>query len=447
MRPHKIAIYILVTIAILGVICLVVPKDGWQIGNWNLRWPTLTEVLDAGESKSNDSENINPEDSIVVSTPGKNDPRYHLKSFYLALETADTAQVRVVHYGDSQIEEDRITNILREELQKQYGGGGIGLLPLHQTIPTGSIKQWISINGSVQSTQGGPKRYLIYGPGSMRLNTGKKYGVMGQVAAMNNDFVPGSQSIVMNVAPYNKTLTTYNYFNQIRILADNISVSIKQPENENPTTTVNGSAIFNVPDSTSKCKIHLTGKGNVYGISLENPTGVIVDNIPMRGCSGTIFTRMDSLSLSKFYAESNTKLIIMQYGGNMVPGIKGEKALESYIEKMRKEIRFLRNCAPQASILFIGPSDMSTRINGSMATYPIVPKMDRLLAKMAKEEQIAYWSMFDAMGGEGSMIEWKKSGLAGSDYVHFTRSGANKVGNMLYEWMKWIPEETSTENK
>jgi lysophospholipase L1-like esterase len=446
MRPHKIAIYIFVTIAILGIVCLVVPKDGWHIGNWNLRWPTLTEVLNDGSNETSPTDLI-LEDSIEVSTPGKDDPRYHLKSFYLALENADTEQVRVVHYGDSQIEEDRITNLLREELQKQYGGGGVGLLPLHQTIPTSSLKQWISINGAVQSTQGGPKRYLIYGPGSMRLNKGRNYGAMGQVAAMNNDFVPGSQSIVMNIAPYTKTLTTYHYFNQIRILADNISATITQPENQNPTTIIKGSAIFSVPDSTSKCKIHLNGLGHIYGISLEKTTGVIVDNIPMRGCSGTIFTRMDSLALSNFYAESNTKLIIMQYGGNMVPGMKSETALETYIEKMRKEVRFLRNCAPQASILFIGPSDMSTRINGSMATYPIVPKMDRLLAKMAKEEQIAYWSMFEAMGGEGSMIEWRKSGLAGSDYVHFTRSGANKIGNMLYEWIKWTPEEVSTENK
>ena len=84
MRPHKIAIYIWITIALLGVICLLVPKDGLQFGTWNLRWPTLTEVLNDGSTKEDTDDTI-PEDSIEVATPGKNDPRYHLKSFYLAL--------------------------------------------------------------------------------------------------------------------------------------------------------------------------------------------------------------------------------------------------------------------------------------------------------------------------------------------------------------------------
>jgi hypothetical protein len=59
---------------------------------------------------------------------------------------------------------------------------------------------------------------------------------------------------------------------------------------------------------------------------------------------------------------------------------------------------------------------------------------------MAAEEGIAYWSMYNAMGGHGSMVQWKKNGLAGSDYVHFTRTGAKKVGKMLCEWFDWEPQ-------
>ena len=35
------------------------------------------------------------------------------------------------------------------------------------------------------------------------------------------------------------------------------------------------------------------------------------------------------------------------------------------------------------------------------------------------------------MGGENSMIAWVNHGLAGSDYIHFTTKGAEKIGNIL----------------
>ena len=196
MRPRHIAYIIWIVIALLGVVCLIVPDGGWHIGQWNLRFPTLTEALDLEADSTPvdelgilndsllaqiDSMDVLPMDSMARqdtvagqdSLPRKAQPvipevnviptdtRAYLSAFYAALDSASSKPVRVVHYGDSQTEEDRITNILRERWQKEYGGGGVGLIPLHQTIPTRSIRQWLSINGVVQTTQGGPKRYLV----------------------------------------------------------------------------------------------------------------------------------------------------------------------------------------------------------------------------------------------------------------------------------------------
>lgn len=455
-------------IALLGVVCLVVPDGGWHIGQWNLRFPTLAEALDLKTDSLPDFEleilndsiladadslTVMATDSMVsVDTIAKKDTiaekpqpviptvnvantdsRAYLAAFYAALDSASSMPVRVVHYGDSQTEEDRITDMLRERWQKQYGGGGAGLLPLHQTIPTRTIRQWLSINGVVQTTQGGPKRYLVYGPRSMRLDN-NDYGVMGQVAVMDSALVAGSEDIVMNIEPIDKKRKPHNYFNRVRILTDSVEGYILA--NDTLLPFASNLSPLSLADSTTKCEIHLQGKGKVYGVSLETPTGVIVDNIPMRGCSGNIFTKIDSAQLSDFYRETNTRLIILQFGGNMIPQTENPSTISGYVRStLRQQVRYLRACAPEASILFIGPSDMSTRINGEMATYPLVPYMDRLLKKMAEEEQIAYWSMYNAMGGQNSMVKWVEIGLAGSDYVHFTRAGANKVGKMLHDWL------------
>ena len=466
-------------IALLGVVCWAVPAGGFSVGGWTLRWPTLAEALDLEEESTPvdeldilndsllaeiDSMDVLPIDSIASqdtvaakdSLPRKSQPvipevnviptdtRAYLASFYAALDSASSMPVRVVHYGDSQTEEDRITNILRERWQKEYGGGGVGLIPLHQTIPTRSIRQWLSINGVVQTTQGGPKRYLVYGPRSMRLED-DNYGVMGQVAMMDSTFIKGSKDIVMNIEPIDKKRKPHNYFNRVRILTDSVTGYILAqdslfpiPHHQSPIALI---------DSCERCEIHLQGRGKVYGVSLETDRGLIVDNIPMRGCSGNIFTKIDSLQLSDFYRETNTRLIILQFGGNMIPQTENPSTISGYVRStLRQQVRYIRACAPEASILFVGPSDMSTNIDGQMTTYPLVPYMDKLLKKMAAEEQIAYWSMYDAMGGKDSMVRWVEIGLAGSDYVHFTRAGANKVGKILYEWLMSYHSQPLTSN-
>lgn len=471
MKPRHIAYIIWIIIVLLGVVCLLVPDDGFSLGQYTLRWPTLAEALDLKEDTILRDDFGCADDSILVDmdTMGvpatghilerdtatltdtiqkksqpvvpnvdivNTDLQAYLSAFYAALDSVDTMPVRVVHYGDSQIEEDRITNVLRERWQKLYGGGGVGLIPLHQTIPTRTIRQWLSMDGVVQSAQGGPKRYLIYGPRSMRLDS-DDYGPMGQVALMDSTLVPGSEDLVVNIEPIDNKRHPHNYFNRIRLLTDSVSGYIIAQDTILLHTTPHSSTLhYTLPDSTTRCELHMQGRGHIYGLSLETPTGVIVDNIPMRGCSGNIFTKVDSTQLADFYRDTNTRLIILQFGGNMIPQTENPSTISGYVRStLRQQIRYIRACAPQASILFIGPSDMSTRIDGEMTTYPLVPYMDKLLRKMAAEEHIAYWSMYDAMGGHDSMVHWVEIGLAGSDYVHFTRSGANKVGRMLYDWL------------
>ena len=470
MKPRHIAYIIWTIIALLGAVSWIVPNNGFSIGKWTLRWPTLAEALDIrgtvdsvqlsvdtlllaeadsiifeSEDTLGKKDTITPPPVIPIVDVANIDTRAYLAAFYAALDSTNSMPVRVVHYGDSQTEEDRITNVLREHWQKQYGGGGVGLIPLHQTIPTRTIRQWLSINNVVQTAQGGPKRYLVYGPRSMRLNN-DDYGVMGQVAVMDSTLVAGSEDIVMNIEPIDKKYKSHNYFNRVRILTDSVSSYVMTRDTILHSATQSYiTPLYTLPDSTTKCEIHLQGKGKVYGISLETPTGVIVDNIPMRGCSGNIFTKIDSASLSVFYRETNTRLIILQFGGNMIPQTENPSTISGYVRStLRQQVRYLRACAPESAILFIGPSDMSTRIDGEMATYPLVPYMDKLLKKMAEEEQIAYWSMYDAMGGKNSMVKWVEIGLAGSDYVHFTRAGANKVGRLLYDWLMAYPDSLNT---
>lgn len=452
MRPAKIALLIWCAVAMLGVLCLVLPER-MQVGTLTLRWTTLAKVLgetqapayadiadtlvvpevqDTIEAVAADTletqkpETPKPEPPIDEAVPADN--RY-LSRFLAALDETADHTVRVVHYGDSQIEEDRMTMTLRRALQARYGGGGVGLVPLHQTIPTRTLSQVLTVNGVRQTTRQGPQRNLVYGPKNQRRTDGM-YGVMGQVAAIGKrdslGIVPDSLSLAF--APMGKKNYSESYFSRLRIWADGEFTSnlrsVQTPLDHRSTTLV-------LPDSTTRCTLGIVGAGNIYGISLETETGVIVDNIPMRGSIGTVFTDIDSAQLADFYRETDTRLIIMQFGGNAIPHNEKPGTIQGVVGSLRKQVRYLQQCAPEADILFVGPGDMCTLIDGQMTTYPLLPYMDNLLQKMAAQEHIAYFSLYRAMGGRDSMLRWQKNGWAGSDGVHFTRRGAEIAGEKL----------------
>lgn len=330
-------------------------------------------------------------------------------SFFAALRQAKTQAVRVVHFGDSQIEQDRITMTLRRHWQQQYGGCGLGLIPVLQTVPTYTLAQSLSMNGSEVSSGNGPRRYFVYGLRSLRREKNNRYGVMGQVLVMNDSLVSGSEHLMLTLHPY---AYRDRQFARLRLWADS-SITLTQADSI----------------------VYLDGKGDVYGLSMESETGVYVDNIPMRGCSGTIFTNISEEQLTEYFRETNTRLIIMQYGGNALPNVEEHKNISKTVRQLGQQIRYLRRCAPEATILFIGPSDMLINDHGTMVSNPMVPYMDHQLQLLAKREGIAYWSLYQVMGGEGSMVQWQEQGLAGDDGVHFTKKGADLVAAELINFI------------
>ena len=442
MRPRHIVLFIASCFVLIGALVLV--------GDWcrpmlgDLRCPHI--LPDATDTISDEEQSIVPLEladstslaeemkddnetmpEIVKATipPAVEEPVGALDYFIEGLREAGSKQVRVVHYGDSQIEEDRITSTLRNYLQNEYGGVGSGLLPLVQTIPTRTIVQYLLVDGQRITAREGPKRFLVYGPKNQQRDSSNHYGVMGQVAILDSL----CDSVTLHVEPYGK-LTSANYFSQLRVLATK-------------DILVDGSRkhVGALRDTLTRLNIDICGEGDVYGVSLESPTGVIVDNIPMRGGSGNVFTKMNRKQLSDFYAETNTRLIILQFGGNVMPWANTEERVRGYANSMRRQIRYLKECAPETSILFIGPSDMLTVVDGEKMSYPTIAYMDQQLARAAAAEGIAYWSLFRSMGGEGSMLAWQEKGLASSDGVHFYRSGANKAGELLWSWLKRKIEE------
>lgn len=466
-KPLRIVGFVAICIAILTLVSLVFPKNGIMLytepnernpeikDTIKLKFPSfssffsvdtthyanidniLNHHLDSNLLKELNStqDSLNAFRKISMDNPSrihypKNDKKV-LHSFFDALENAedDGGSFRIMHYGDSQIEMDRITSYIREQLQVKFGGSGPGFQPALQIIPNISTRQ---------TTSGNFVRYASWGFDQSQKAEHGRYGPMLNFCELDN--AGGTISFTPSHQAYSKAQLINNVKVLVGSLESDLSVTLRGDGIKYSTKTAKaGGAVqmleWDIDVFPKTITVSFSGGGTpeIYGIALDGKTGVSVDNLPMRGCSGTIFKRTNSNMLTSSYSLLNVKLLILEFGGNMLPSINGPKTAENYGKNLYEQIMYLKQQKPDMDIILIGPADMSKRINGSMTTYPDLPSVVENLKKAAFDAGGAYWDTYQVMGGHNSMPTWVEQGLAGKDYIHFTTDGAKKISEMFYE--------------
>lgn len=445
-------------VLLLALLSLVFPSDGITIGSTHFYFPSLHKVLVREKSQSMDELLVKVEERDLSSARDSIENCHHLlfesqtriwlpdddiTYFDRFFEQAENARknhkvIRILHYGDSQIEQDRISCQLRERMQLTFGGGGPGLLPLRQPIPSFSFTQNASGSLSCQST---------YGDSTVHRANGN-YGPM-----LRSWRVAGQATLQLRASSNKMASELAGRFSTIRVLFNNrpgplsVTITNRQPSTNAQTShseSISESGIhvisWQMDSITSHASLTFSGGADVYGIMVDNGYGVAVDNISMRGVSGHQFSMVNADQLAEAYSLMDVGIILMQFGGNSVPYLSTEKAVDHYCERMAKQIEFVRQACPHAAIIFIGPSDMSTKVGGQLATYPKLPYLVEQLRLMANAHGAAYWSIYDAMGGKNSMVTWVRHGYAGADYIHFTIKGAHIMGDYLSDMILKIYE-------
>lgn len=451
MKQSKIALFFIVVISVLVVISIVFPAKGIKIGTIELQFPKPEEfanrdkISDLDPEKILESQKLKKIDSLkhelsdtinyylgAMVHPTRfylpNDDYNYFDPFFKQAESAKNNNkiVRVIHYGDSQIELDRISSNLRTFFQSEFGGSGPGMLPLYQSIPTSTVYQ--NFSGSYTT-------YALYGDGIR--HSKREYGVMAKTFK-----ITGYGAFYASAPGGNKDNPKRRLYSKIRLLYSNQNDPLKASlssksnnifiEQENPESGIQMME-WQLDTAISNFNLQLNGNANIYGVLIDGGPGVAVDNIPMRGASGTFFTQMNDSLLRETYRKIDVGLIILQFGGNSVPGLYNEKSADQYVQQLVSQIRFFRRNFPHIPILFIGPSDMSTREKGVMTTYPILPYLIDKLKVEIPANGAAFWNMYEVMGGKNSMLSWVKKGWAGSDHVHFSTQGAHNIGSILVQ--------------
>ncbi|MCD7978424.1 MAG: hypothetical protein LUG51_15260 [Tannerellaceae bacterium] len=347
-----------------------------------------------------------------------------LKHFFEALNKSQSMNrpVRIAFLGDSFIEGDIVVADFREAMQKEFGGHGVGFVPVSsvasQFRPTidQQSKGWE--RHSILSDKEYP--YVLSGmvfeameeEVSLSFKTVDRYPSLKEVSSLKFLY-QSNEGAILNL--------TYNG------LEDTIRTLLP------PASQVEQYVLDEWITEASLTFKEAEGL-HALGIALEDNSGVVVDNFSLRGNSGLLLMHLDSAQCRAFQHIRPYDLIVLQYGLNIV----SEEMLQYgwYRKRMVEVIGHLRNCFPETDILMLGVSDRSYQQDGEFMTMPAVLALLHAQRQAAKQAGIPFWNVFGAMGGENSMVKFVEKNWASKDYTHLSFRGGREIAKALFEALK-----------
>ena len=358
-----------------------------------------------------------------------------LDSFFAALRQAkaDGRKVRIAYFGDSMIEGDLLTGDLRQDLQQAFGGTGVGFVPanyvaadfretIHQTFspdwreynlvsPQLPAEYPLGISGHVFLPRVRPAADSAGAGGSwVQYRAGRRLAGTRYLPEARLFYGPG--------APGDAVLVTTDNHAVRHALAGTAAVNELVLRPSPPARLMRFDFATHAPRP-------------VYGVSFESPDGVTLDNFSFRGNSGMSLTRIPYRQLAAFGQLRDYRLLILHYGVNVANA--SVPSYTPYVRAMTRVVDRLQRACPHASVLLVGMSDKSSRIDGEFVTDPSVPRLVSAQLRLARRNHAAFWNLFRAMGGENSMVRWVEAAppLANHDYTHVNGRGARRMAGLL----------------
>ncbi len=340
------------------------------------------------------------------------------------------SKTRIAFFGDSFIEGDIMTEEIRQILQNRFGGGGVGFVPITSEIA-----------GFRQTIFHRFKQFNTY-----NIINNSKSAIPFAAAGYCSYPLAGNLVTYAGV----KTNKRLKRFNNIRVFyetstKENISYVINQKTLNFQTNATNKLEAQNLPNvRTNQISFVFPASQHLklYGISVEDSSGVVLDNFGMKSNSGVALANISDTRHKQFDSLQNYKLIVLQYGLNVVGPTTTN--LDWYVKSMTRMVKRIKRNYPNSSILMLSVSDRGTRQNGKYQTMGTIPFMIEAQRKIAKNAGVAFWDMFSAMGGENTIVKYvmNKPALANKDFTHLTFKGGEKIGEifsktLLYEYKKY----------
>ncbi|GAB4184411.1 MAG: SGNH/GDSL hydrolase family protein [Thalassobaculales bacterium] len=326
-----------------------------------------------------------------------------LAAFRAAL--AAGGSVHVVQLGDSHTAGDYFSGRLRALFQGRHGAPGHGLLPPGLPFP-----RFRPDGLSLTQGAGWRLRHVLmrgepgpFGPGGFR---GEGQGPEGWIEAEAE-------------APFDRLALSAPCGSSLALTLDGRTAGTLAPC---------GFSVLALPAPARRLRLAATAGPAVvtaFGLWRSGP-GVVWHALGLIGATVSAVEAMDLAPV----AALEPALVVLAYGTN--EGFQGVEPA-AYEGQLRAALARLRQAAPAASLLVLGPPDGS-RAGMAPPGLAVVRAAQRAVAG---RQGLGFWDWQAAMGGPGAILRWAAADppLALKDGVHLRAAGYALSAERLFEWL------------
>lgn len=350
-----------------------------------------------------------------------------LRFFKAAINGRGTLQrsVRIAVLGDSFIEADILTQDIRQQLQDIYGGCGVGYVSMHSDFP--GFRHSVS-----QYSSGWNTHNVISEP---------QYSFTSLPLQLHR---PQAEATAFTrFKGVNKVRHADSWeVSKIGFVAKAksvISVKTDSARHKFDVAPDDKAQFLTIPEHTHSIEIRCSQPDIAFwGTWLDGTAGIAVDNISMRGYSGTTLHRIPIERMKQLNEAIPYDLIILQYGLNsMVPSITD---YSKYQAQLVKAITHLKAAFPNCDILIMSIGDRSQNIKGTMQTMKAVYGLCKSQRNAAIEAQCHFWDCCEAMKTLGGMPLFVKNRWAHKDYTHLSHAGGRPLAEEFVKALRYALE-------
>jgi lysophospholipase L1-like esterase len=342
----------------------------------------------------------------------------------LTESSAEPAVTRIIHYGDSHVAADLLTGSLRQQFQTAFGNAGSGFLYAARPWNWYTRASFTSVASAGWNVDGLKLAALpfdnLLGLAGLSFTTNRA-GERLQLTATGTRFEfyllqqpqAGSVECWLDGELYHPALPLDAPY------ATTLFVPI-EAESDGPHTL--------------ELRTITDGPVRSFGLIAENNrSGVSYDALGLNGARATRPLAWDWDLLREQLTQRAPDLIVIAYGSNEAGDT--DLSLATYQRDFTELLRRFQAAVPEAALLVIAPPDRAAFTYGRWQTLPKLPGVVAAQRAAAQEADAAFWNLFQAMGGAGSIQRWatQRPPLAQADRVHLTATGYRLIADALYE--------------